>query len=257
MLWDSLNADLFNITVADQSHCHLTIDCALAQSRDVKTQLALQRVDDFKARPKPLSREKDLQICRSFNSFPHPGCRVQNYGASIGSKNTLSDTTVLFGYFGTVDSSVPWILRYRGYFGTVDTSVPWILRYRGYFGTVDTSVLWKLRYCGYFGVGTEEYRIWNDMYYGTPAPAKRREMAKRLFYEYVTFRPFASFSTVTTATKRRGRERFACTCSFFFFLYGTHQHTHPLSITPSLSRHAGRYKYIPTSFTNKRVHYQL
>ena len=80
--WDSLNADLFNITVSDKSHCHLclstdhrTDDCALAQSRDVKTQLALQTVE---VRPKPSSREKDIPICRSFNSFPHPGCRVQN-----------------------------------------------------------------------------------------------------------------------------------------------------------------------------------
>ena len=84
--WDSLNADLFNLTVLDAALCrlclgtdHRTSDCALAQSRDQKTLLALQLVDDPKPKSKLLPRlEKEMPICRSFNSFSQPGCRVQN-----------------------------------------------------------------------------------------------------------------------------------------------------------------------------------
>ena len=87
--WDSLHSDLFAITVADAAVSsgrarplcrlclepdHAALDCALAQGLDSRSLLAIQLAHDRK--PKAFGSGKEAPVCRSFNSTPLPGCRV-------------------------------------------------------------------------------------------------------------------------------------------------------------------------------------
>ena len=87
--WDTLHSDLFAITVADAAVSsgrarplcrlclepdHASMDCALAQGLDSCSVLAMQLAHDKK--PKPFVPGKDAPVCRSYNSTPLPGYRV-------------------------------------------------------------------------------------------------------------------------------------------------------------------------------------